>query len=232
MTLPMANGSGMIAIAAKLRQAIEDGTYGQGQRLPAERDLAVYFDASRATVREALRQLEEDGLVSRKVGSGTFVLVRATGFEGSIAEITSPLELMEVRQAVEPHLASMAVVHATAKDLERLEKALEALLSCGDDQTSFSAADEAFHLALAKATGNPLMTWIYHQINEVRGHDQWNAMKQQILNAEAIAIYNRQHRAIVAAIKQRDAKQAADIVAKHLDQARQHLVGVGHSDLG
>jgi len=232
MTLPMVNGSGTAAIAAKLREAIEDGTYGHGQRLPAERDLAAYFDASRATVREALRQLEENGLVSRKVGSGTFVLGRAVGFDGHIAEITSPLELMEVRQAVEPHLASMAVVHATAKDLERLEKALEALNACGGDQSAFSAADEAFHLALAKATGNPLMAWIYHQINEVRGHDQWNAMKRQILNAEAITIYNRQHHAIVAAIKERDAKRAADILAKHLDQARRHLVGAGRPEAG
>ncbi|NJO37057.1 MAG: GntR family transcriptional regulator, partial [Rhizobiales bacterium] len=51
MTLPLASGGGVTMIAARLKEAIEDGTYGHGQRLPAERDLAAHFGASRTTVR-------------------------------------------------------------------------------------------------------------------------------------------------------------------------------------
>ena len=227
MSMPVASGSGVDVIVTKLRGAIEDGTYRHGQRLPAERDLAVYFDASRTTVREALRQLEADGLVTRKVGSGTFVHWPSYGISGDIANVTSPLELMEVREAIEPHLARMAVVHASAKDLELLEKALEELDVAASDQTAFSAADERFHMALAEATGNPLMAWIYRQINDVRCHDQWNEMKRKVLSAEAIAIYNRQHRALVEAIRRRDSETAVAVVSDHLQKARGDLVGVG-----
>jgi len=230
MTLPVAQGGGVTAIVAELREAIEGGVYGHGQRLPAERDLAVHYSASRTIVREALGQLEREGLLVRKVGSGTFVNQPTAHFSGDIADVTSPLELMEVREAIEPHLARMAVVHASAKDLERLEKTVGELeVSCGD-QAAFSEADEAFHMALAEATGNPLMVWIYGQINDVRCHAQWNDMKRKVLNEEAIAIYNRQHRALVEAIRRRDRQAAIRLVDEHLNQAKRDLVGVDRGD--
>ncbi len=227
MTLPSASGTGVTVIVGELRAAIEDGTYSHNQRLPAERDLAVHYGASRTTVREALSQLEDERLVIRKVGSGTFINRPSAKTGGKIADMTSPLELMEVREAIEPHLARMAVVHAAANDLELLENALVELESCGGDQSAFSSADERFHLALAEATGNPLMAWIYRQINDVRCHDQWNEMKRKVLSPEAITVYNRQHRALVEAIRKRDADAATAIVDDHLDQARQDLVGAG-----
>ncbi|MGI9450495.1 MAG: FadR/GntR family transcriptional regulator [Geminicoccaceae bacterium] len=226
MALPMASGSGVAVIVSKLKAAIVDGTYEHGQRLPAERDLAAYFNASRTTVREALRQLEERALVSRRVGSGTFVNQPQTLGSGNIAEITSPLELMEVREAIEPYLVRLAIVHAAAKDLEKLEKALNELEACNGDQEPFSAADENFHMALAEATGNPLMAWIYGQINQIRCHDQWNAMKKKVLNERAIEIYNQQHRAMVEAIRSRDMEAAMKAVRQHLEQAREDLIGM------
>ena len=66
--LPSAAG-GAATIAAQLRRAILDGTYGYRERLPAERELAQHYSASRSTVREALRQLEEGNLVTRRIGS-------------------------------------------------------------------------------------------------------------------------------------------------------------------
>lgn len=227
MTLPIASGSGVTMIIAELKTAITDGTYDHGQRLPAERELAVHFGASRTTIREALRQLEEKTLVTRRVGSGTFVNQPASHHGGDIAEITSPLELMEVREAIEPHLVRLAVVHAAAKDLELLDKAVQELEACSSNQEAFSKADETFHLMLADATGNPLMAGIYQQINRVRSHDQWHAMKRKVLSAEVISVYNRQHRAMVEAIRQRDVEAAINVVVEHLAKARQDLVGVG-----
>ena len=226
MALPTTSGSSVAAIVAEIKTAIDDGTYSHGQRLPAERDLAVHFSASRTTVRAALRQLEQRTLVTRRIGSGTFVNQPTMRHTGDIAEITSPLELMEVREAIEPHLARLAVVHAAAKDLELLDKAVEDLEGCDGDQEAFSKADEAFHRTLAEATSNPLLAGIYDQINLVRSHDQWNAMKRKVLSEEAIRIYNRQHRALVEAIRQRDVEAAIKVVAEHLAKARQDLVGV------
>jgi DNA-binding FadR family transcriptional regulator len=223
--LPPTVAKGAVAIAGRLRAAILEGAYAPGQRLPAERHLAEHFGASRSTVREALRRLEEMALVSRRVGSGTFVNGTGPAPQGHVAENTSPLELIEVRQAVEPQMARLAVLHATARDLETLAEALAALEGCRHDRDLFSSADEGFHLALADATGNPLMAWLYRQINEVRGHDQWNEMKRKILTPENIDLYNAQHRELYGAIRRRDVDAAVRCIEVHLEKARRDLLG-------
>jgi DNA-binding FadR family transcriptional regulator len=223
--LPPTAAKGAAAIAGRLRAAILDGTYVPGQRLPAERHLAEHFGTSRSTVREALRQLEEMALVSRRIGSGTFVNGAESTVQDNVAENTSPLELIEVRQAVEPQMARLAVLHASARDLETLADALAALESCRHDRELFSSADERFHLALADATGNALMAWLYRQINEVRSHDQWNEMKRKILTPENIDLYNAQHRELYGAIRRRDVDAAVRCIDEHLDKARRDLLG-------
>ena len=71
--LPMPNTGTAVAIATRLRSAIADGIYVDGERLPAERRLAEAFSSSRTTIREALRLLASEKFISRRVGSGTFV---------------------------------------------------------------------------------------------------------------------------------------------------------------
>ena len=225
-SLPAAVTVGSAAIAARLRQAILDGKYADGERLPAERDLAQHFDASRSTVREALRRLEETHLVTRRIGSGTFVTHRPALDQSNIAEVTSPIELIEVRLAVEPQMARLAVVNATQRDLERMGEALRRVESCGNDREHFSRADEQFHLMLAECTRNPLMVWLYRQINDVRSHALWDGMKDKILTEARIGEYNRQHRELYEALCNRDVDAAAQIIAAHLEKARRDLLGV------
>lgn len=220
-----AGGAGAAAIAAQLRRAILEGAYSFRERLPAERELASFYAASRSTIREALRQLEEMQLVTRRVGSGTFVAYRGEPTDTNIADLTSPLEVIEVRSGVEPHMASLAVMHATARDLERLAEALKAVEAAGGDVEAFTRADALFHLALAECTRNPLLIWLYRHINEVRGHAQWSAMKDKILTAERVADYNRQHRELYEAIAARDRAGAVAVVTRHLELAHADLVG-------
>lgn len=226
MNLPATAGSGAAVIAAQLREAIVSGTYAHGQRLPAERHLAMHFGASRTTVREALRQLEDQTLVTRRVGSGTFVnRPTAPVPDDAIVDVISPLELIEVRQVIEPHLARMAVVHGTARDLDRMAEALQQLESSDGDQERFSSADERFHLALAESADNRLMAWLYRHINEIRGHAQWGAMKRKILTPATIDLYNQQHRALYEAIRSRDVEAAVRMITEHLEKARRDLLG-------
>ncbi len=223
--LPAAVTAGSAAIAARLRQAILDGRYANGERLPAERDLAIHFESSRSTVREALRRLDEMNLVTRRIGSGTFVNHRQGLDKSDIAEVTSPIELIDVRLAIEPQMARLVAVNAAARDLERLGDALGRVEACGEDQEAFSRADEQFHLALAEATRNPLMAWLYHHINDVRSHAQWNRMKDKILTGNRINEYNRQHRALYDALCSRDVDSAVHIITAHLEKARRDLLG-------
>ncbi|MEM7120373.1 MAG: FCD domain-containing protein [Pseudomonadota bacterium] len=221
--LPLPSSKSAAAIASQLRQAILDGVYVNGERLPAERQLATALASSRTTVREALRILEHSKFVTRRVGSGTFVTFRPEAAEEDVAEVTSPLELVEVRLAVEPHMVRLATLHATLRDLDRIRETLEALSEVGASSEAFTKWDRTFHQLVAEATHNPLMISIYRQINHVRGHRQWNAMKDKVLTAESIEAYNRQHRALFDALKARDADAAVAVVNEHLVAARQQL---------
>jgi DNA-binding FadR family transcriptional regulator len=219
------SSSSAVSIAHELRDAIVGGRYAAGQRLPPERRLATHYNASRATIREALRQLTDQQLVERRIGSGTFVTYRQAVEEHEIAEETSPLQLIEVRMAIEPQIARLAVLHASNRDLERLTAAMAALTQCHDDPDGYSEADEQFHLALAACTGNPLMIWLYRQINEVRLHAQWAAMRGKVLTAENMRLYDRQHGAVVEAVRRRDADAAAAAMVEQMAKARADLLG-------
>ena len=223
--LAAAPGKGSVQIAAHLRQVIVDGLFAYGEQLPTERRLAAAFGASRTTIRRALERLEENGLVRRRVGSGTYVDYQGTGGGTDIAEVTSPLELMEVRVAIEPHIARLAVRNATPRDLERIAAALARIEGAGDDADHFTRGDQDFHLALAEGTHNPLLVDITRQINAVRSHAQWHATKDNILSPARIADYNRQHRALFEALRRRDGEAVAKIMTAHLIKARTDLLG-------
>lgn len=228
---PEAVQSGSASIAARLRRAILEGEYPYQTRLPAERDLADFFSASRGTIRAALNQLEETGLLARRVGSGTFVVYKSdlelTNDEGrDIAEITSPLELIEARLAIEPHMVKLAALNASNRDLEQLHASLERLEDCQGDRERFSRADEQFHLGLAAASHNRLIYWFYKKLSDVRSHAQWGGMKKLIVNAENIETYNAQHRAIYAALENRDIEKVEKLMIAHLEKARMDLVSV------
>jgi len=223
---PEPQSRGSAGIAAQLGRAITDGIYSNGDRLPAEREMARRFGASRTTVRTALDLLEERNFIRRKVGSGTFVVHDRGIGEREIADITSPLELMDMRQAVEPHLVRLAVLHGTARDLEALAQKLRRLEQTHADRDQFTRCDQDFHMAIANATHNPLAVGIYRQINEVRQHTQWSKVKDKVLTPARIAEYNRQHRALFESIAGRHAESAVELINRHLAEAKSDLIGV------
>ncbi len=216
---------GVGSISTYLRRAIETGAYSEGDRLPPERQLAITFDAARSTVRRALDQLEKAGLVSRRLGSGTYVgAAGALPHVADLADQISPLQLIEARLSVEPYTTRLAVLHATRRNLDDMEAVLERAESCIDDKDSFSRWDTEFHLLIAQASGNPLLLNVYRQINQVRLHGQWDAMKEKILTSEVIGSYNLQHRGIFNALHERDAQTALSLITEHLEQARDDLL--------
>ncbi len=219
-------GSGVGAISAYLQRAIETGAYSEGDRLPPERQLAETFKAARSTVRRALDKLEKEGLVSRRLGSGTFVgtSVAAGQRPADLVDELSPLQLIEARMAVEPFTTRLAVLHATRRTLDEMDAVLSHAEASADDKDAFSKWDGEFHLLLARASANPLLLSVYRQINHVRLHAQWDAMKEKILTPEVIDAYSRQHRGILNAIHVRDAQLAQTLMTEHLETAREDLV--------
>ncbi len=204
------------AVAAQLRRSILEGEYAYEERLPAERSLAESFGVSRGTIRSVLDLLEQQNLVSRQVGSGTYVTHRDITNQQEISSVTSPLEMVEVRIAIEPQMVRLAIANASSRDLEALRDALRQCEECGGDPEKFARADTAFHMALASCSRNKLMYWLYERISEVRRHSQWRSMKAKLLTPERIDFYNRQHRALYESIASRDSASAVKMIKDHL----------------
>lgn len=217
--------TGAAGIFNRIRTAIVNGDYVFNERLPSERELAEQYTVARGTVRAALDQLERAHLVRKKFGSGTFVNYNLKFDQQDITEETSPLELIETRLAIEPHIVKLVVANANNRVLRNLEEALENVVDSRQDPNSFSSADEAFHLTLAHCSQNPLLIWIYQRINDIRSHTQWSHRKNNILTPEKIEHYNCQHSDLLKAIVRRDMEGATGLMVRHLNQAKKDLLG-------
>jgi DNA-binding FadR family transcriptional regulator len=214
---------GSAEIAGLLRREIGKGVLAAKDRLPAERILASTYGVARGTVRQALNQLVADGLVEIRAGSGTYVMPQSIDLINPIIENATPLELIDTRFALEPHICRLAVLHARQSDLDAAEELLEQMEECIGNSQAFSTLDTAFHALLVQSTRNQLLRWIVSQINSVRNKEQWLHMRQVILNSATISEYNRQHREIIDAIRARDPESAALAMKQHLESARHSL---------
>ena len=203
-------------VVTHLRRQILEGDYSFDERLPAERNLAEEFGVSRGTIRSVLQILENQHLVRRQIGSGTYVSHRESTNQQEIASVTSPIEMVEVRIAIEPQLVRLAIANASSRDLEKLHEALLQCEACDGDSEAFARADTTFHMTLAHCSKNKLMYWIYDRISEVRRHSQWGRMKSKLLTPERMNYYNAQHRNLYEAISTRDTARAVQLIKDHL----------------
>ncbi|MFC6486962.1 FadR/GntR family transcriptional regulator [Nitratireductor sp. GCM10026969] len=217
------NRMGSAEIAAAMRREIVKGTYGLHDRLPASRQLAESFGVARNTLRDALAQLEAEGLLETRPGSGTYITYQKDDSGAAAIESANPLELMDARFALEPHISRLCVLHGRREDFERLEALCDQMEFYADDPVAFADTDTKFHLALAAATGNGLLKWIMGQINRVRSMEEWTRMRHLTLDRQIIQTYNAQHRQIVSAIRSRDPERAATHMKEHLETARLSL---------
>ena len=218
---------GVEEVVAALREDIVSLRYLEHDRLPAERRLAERFETARNTVRGALDRLESTGLVERRRGSGTYVRHSEFVEMQSVVRSTGPLQLIDARLAVEPHVASLAALHASGHTVHQLSAALRKVGACECEEDGFSASDEDFHTAVAACTQNEMLIWICKWVNRVRGHEQWTEMKHLTLTPKRIVAYNLEHQDIYTAIRRRDSEGAARAAREHLLSARESLVNAG-----
>lgn len=214
---------GAAELTAILRREIASGTLQPRDRLPPERLLAEMHGVARGTVREALNRLVREDLVEIRPGSGSYVVWKPEPRHGSVIENARPLELIDARFALEPHICRLAVLHARRQDFERADALLATMEASVEDPNGFSAADAEFHTLLAETTGNGLLLGMVSQINSVRDQEQWARMRRLTLTPQVIRTYNVQHRQILNAIRSREPERAAALMKEHLETARLSL---------
>jgi GntR family transcriptional repressor for pyruvate dehydrogenase complex len=208
-----------VAVAAHIERLIAIGSLQPGSKLASERELALSLSVSRSTLREAMHELESKRLITRRPGRGTIVLPPSA--EADDLKRMSPQgagrdDVAELRLVVEPTIASLAARRATAANLLVLQDIID------QSGNRLNAADSLrldleFHLLLAQAAGNPLLTSLHGLMAEwaadVRRHSH-STPKGRRESA-------RGHQEIFEAVRAADPEAARTAMERHLSQVRQ-----------
>jgi DNA-binding FadR family transcriptional regulator len=207
---------------------LRSGQWGAGERLPPERQLSEAYGIGRSAVRRALAQLKDMGLIEQTVGSGTFVTIdfqaKLPPPRASAVGDISPAELMEARMLFEPVLIDMVVRNGTASDFAEMEECCRKSEEAATLE-EFEYWDGAFHQRVASATHNHFIVSMFDLMNQVRERGEWGVLKKKSVTAERRQAYQMEHRALVKALKQRDADAARQAMRKHLAHVRRNLFG-------
>jgi DNA-binding FadR family transcriptional regulator len=212
-------------VAEQLEDAIVSGRLKPGDKLPPERDMLVDLATSRRSLREALRVLEQKGLIETKLGvkGGSFVKVPTTD---SMSESLALLirfkkvpvkELAEFRLDLEGIVASRAAQRADDSDIDHLEKIVskaEAVLR--DPHAEFSdykEVDREYHLALAAAARNQLYASVLRMIHDNMSH---YFEKHVAYHKGRFHDHHKQMIEMVVAIKNRDGDKAFYLANRHI----------------
>jgi len=216
-----------LAVAEQLLEAIANGTYAPGSRIPSDREIAASTRVSRPTVREALLALEIVGVVEVQPGAGVFVADGAASHRvGSLAH-DAPRELLETRASIEPIVAGLCAVNMTDAAIEELYGLVG---DCGHatagpgSLSDLSHQGLVFHRQLALGCGNRLLGEIVCGLVDLERHPLWLLINDLALREQSARdLQLGEHREIVDAIASRDRERASEVMARHLMAVRSLL---------
>jgi len=195
-----------------------------GDRLPSERDLAKLMQISRPTVREAIRVLAEAGVVAVKPGAGGGIFVAseiapasllARGSEERVDEI---VVVLEARRAIEPQVAVLAGARGTEDDFGAMARTIERQRALLDDggvlahEDRFLGLERQFHLAMARATGNPRLARIMSSLIRDLEIARDMAMHVPLVADWTLEIHER----TLAAVRGGDRATIEEVMDEHL----------------
>jgi GntR family transcriptional repressor for pyruvate dehydrogenase complex len=210
-----------LAVAGWIKQRIASGEFARGAQLPTERVLAERSGVSRTAIREAVKLLQAQGLISVRHGYGTFVK------ENADEALSVPMEtllgfgdisldeIMSVRQIIEPPLASYAARHRTATNLRDITKVVTTMLATADPY-EHEQLDAEFHHHIANIFGNRLAIQL---LKSIRGLLQVQ-LRQVFDRPDWVSSADKYHQLILDAIHARDADGAEQMMKEHLQTSQ------------
>lgn len=207
-------------VASQVESLLVDGEFRDANRLPGERELCERFGVSRTVVREALRTLEQRGVLEVQPGRGIFpTRTTSTSLHHDLefmfrAREISFENLVEARLQLEIPIARLAASRRTERDLQRLALALKQMEDKQWwDVSAFLEADRSFHLELASASGNPILrVWIspiFNVLIATQALASLPAVRQRALSG---------HAKVLKAVEQSDCATAETAMHEHLQE--------------
>jgi len=211
-------------LIARIKKMIADGQISPGSKFPPERELAKKFSVNRASVRQVLKVLEIMGVLSQRVGDGTYlsnsaerILKEPIDFLVLLDDL-SHHELFETRLIVEPELAARAAERATAEDFATLRNAIFGMERSKTNLERLEA-DCAFHEAIFRASGNRICHLLFKVI-----HRSVLTSMSHLSERVSLDVPLMFHRKIYNAIRERNSDAARSAMLEHIEDA-QALLG-------
>lgn len=211
---------------------IRDGHFAPGQLLPGERDLAKQLGVSRSSVREALIALEINGWVEIRTGHGVYVAQKLPDeTEVPANEEVGVESLMEARGVIEGEVAALAAKNATDAQLADMAQLIETMEGEVGNMTAFHDHDRRFHALISAMTGNPVFVEITDLLWKKRQSPHYKEFEKQYSGDAVTRSMCTDHRAILDALRARDAKAARSVMQKHIKNAQGKLFGSGDREV-
>ncbi|MBV2144431.1 FadR family transcriptional regulator [Falsochrobactrum sp. TDYN1] len=203
-------------IADQIRKLIDGSSLAAGSRLPAERDLAQQLRISRPSLREALIALEIEGVIEIRSGSGIYVLPPADTVVNDQTLGESPVELMQARILIECGLMAQCAAKISEQALTKLESILEAMTREIEANRKPVEHDKQFHIGLASAVGNSVLTSMVTKIFDERHSPISERMQRRTESPSTWRLAVEEHYAILTALRAKDPFAAQVAMHAHL----------------
>ncbi|HEY6003738.1 MAG TPA: FCD domain-containing protein [Anaeromyxobacter sp.] len=210
-------------VTGALVRLVRAGEVRAGERLPSEKQMSERFGVSRTVVREAVSRLKSEGLVESHQGKGAFVRAASPDVPFRIARrgadtVRSVLQIVELRTGLEAEAAALAAARRTEAEMKGIRRALRSLEGCADGGSEAGVeADQAFHRAIARATGNPHYVALWDFIGRFLTSAMRVTRAYEARHAELVEQVKREHEALAKAIAERDPEAARAAARRHLE---------------
>jgi GntR family transcriptional regulator, transcriptional repressor for pyruvate dehydrogenase complex len=224
---PLARSRTYELVLDQIEEQILNGNLGVGDRLPPERDLATMLGVSRSAIREALRVLEAQGVLGRpQVGTGpesgniiagtpSIGLTRMLRLHVALANF--PLtDVVEARTTLERASARLAATHATPEQLANIRQPLDQMDDPQLTREEFNELDTAYHVAIAEAAGNRLVSDMTIAMRNAMRHTLLEIFANLVDWPATAARLRREHRSVYEALSAGNPTAAADAVEAHI----------------
>jgi GntR family transcriptional repressor for pyruvate dehydrogenase complex len=209
-------------IVEQIHALVREGRWAPGDQIPPERELAQRFRVSRSSVREAMQALEMRGIIESRQGGGTFVRsadtkVLVSWLVGAVLRGQRELsEVLEVRELIEPGIARLAALRATAEHISELEQLLGRQRYCVEHGRPFVDEDTAFHYTLAQAADDHLLLRLHNVILDLLRESRETYL--HVPDRPQMSL--RGHVSILDAVKLHDGEAAYRASLAHITEVR------------
>ncbi len=212
-------------LLATFKQFIAEGTLAPGARLPAERQMASNLNVSRGSLRQVLKMLEIMGVVSQRVGDGTYLNAAAPSILAEPMEFLILLdgisfeEIMDARLIVEPELAARAAARATPDSLAKLRQSLIGMEESAADHAELIREDLRFHRTIFEMADNRVCSIMFSIV-----HQSLHGLMEVTSQMVGVEHTLKLHQKIYAAMRKGDPEEARARMIAHLVDAKGLLV--------